>query len=245
MWNGKTVSLVLPTYREKDSIRRVLEEFIATPWLDEVIVVDNNAEAGTREEIQKVNRNDRVKVLHEKRQGYGYALQTGLLAAEGDYIVSIEPDGSYGAADLKRFLVFGEDFPVVLGSRTIIRTKNKDWGFWRREVNILYGMLIHLLFHTAVVTETGCTYKLMHRDIIRRLSSQWRETSSYFATELLLLVVSNGIKFVEIPVTFHERVGSSTVVSGNFRLFRLGLVGLRQIMSVWFRWLVRRILSRE
>lgn len=243
MWNGKTVSLVLPTYREKDSIRRVLEEFIATSWLDEVIVVDNNAEAGTREEIQKVQGGDRIKVLHEKRQGYGYALQTGLLAATGDYIVSIEPDGTYGAGDLKRFLMFGEDFPVVLGSRAAVKTKDKEWGFWRREVNILYGILIHLLFNTNVLTDTGCTYKLMHRDIVRRLSSQWRETSSYFATELMLLVVSYGINFVEIPVTFQERVGPSTVITGNFRLFKLGVVGLRQIVSAWFWWLVRRVPS--
>ncbi|MBI4132315.1 MAG: glycosyltransferase family 2 protein [Candidatus Sungbacteria bacterium] len=244
MWNGKTISLVLPTYREKDSIRRVLEEFIATSLLDEVIVVDNNAEAGTREEIQKVKGNSLITVIHEKRQGYGYALQTGLLAAKGDWVVSIEPDGTYSARDLKRFFVFGEDFQVVLGSRTITKTKNKDWGFWRREVNILYGLLIHLLFHASVMTETGCTYKLLHRDVIRRLAPQWRETSSYFATELLLLVVANGINFVEVPVTFRERIGPSTVVTGNLRLFKLGWVGLRQIMSEWFHWLGRRTPSR-
>lgn len=244
MWNGKTVSLVMATYREKNSIRRALEEFIAASLLDEVIVVDNNAEAGTREEIQKVNRRDLVKVIHEKRQGYGYALQTGLLAATGDYIISIEPDGTYGAEDLKRFLVLGEDFPAVLGSRTIIKTTNKDWGFWRREINILYGVFIHILFNTGMVTDTGCTYKLLRRDVVRRLASQWRETSSYFATELLLLIVSNGIGFVETPVTFKERVGPSTVVTGGFRLFGLGIVGFRQIARAWFWWLIRRASSK-
>ena len=44
MWNGKTVSVVLMTYAERDSIRAVIEGFFATGLVDEVLVVDNNAE---------------------------------------------------------------------------------------------------------------------------------------------------------------------------------------------------------
>ncbi len=46
MWNGKEVSVVLMTYAERDSIRGVIEGFFATGLVDEVLVVDNNAQAG-------------------------------------------------------------------------------------------------------------------------------------------------------------------------------------------------------
>ena len=47
MWNGKRVSVVLMTYAERDSIREVIEGFFATGLVDEVLVVDNNAQPGT------------------------------------------------------------------------------------------------------------------------------------------------------------------------------------------------------
>ncbi len=48
MWNGKAVSVVLMTYAERDSIRDVIEGFFDTGLVDEVLVIDNNAQAGNR-----------------------------------------------------------------------------------------------------------------------------------------------------------------------------------------------------
>ena len=52
MWNGKAVSVVLMTYAERDSIRHVIEGFFDTGLVDEVLVVDNNAQDGTAEEVR-------------------------------------------------------------------------------------------------------------------------------------------------------------------------------------------------
>jgi glycosyltransferase involved in cell wall biosynthesis len=51
MWNGQRVSVVLMTYAERDSIRSVIEGFYDTGVVDEVLVVNNNAEEGTVEEV--------------------------------------------------------------------------------------------------------------------------------------------------------------------------------------------------
>ena len=56
MWNGKEVSVVLMTYAERDSIRGVIEGFFATGLVDEVLVVNNNAQAGTDEEVAQTSR---------------------------------------------------------------------------------------------------------------------------------------------------------------------------------------------
>ena len=52
MWEGKTFSVVLMTYAERDSIREVIDGFLETGVVDEVVVVNDNAEPGTAEEVE-------------------------------------------------------------------------------------------------------------------------------------------------------------------------------------------------
>ena len=83
MWRGKTVSVVLPTYNEKDSIYRSIEDFFETGVVDEVLVINNNAAPGTSEEVARTASRE----IKEPRQGYGFAIQRGLREAVGDYLV--------------------------------------------------------------------------------------------------------------------------------------------------------------
>ena len=80
MWNGQHVSVVLMTYAERDSIRSVIEGFLGTGVVDEVVVVDNNAEAGTANEVARTA----ARLVREPRQGYGHATRRGLLEATGE-----------------------------------------------------------------------------------------------------------------------------------------------------------------
>ena len=53
MWKSQFISVILPTYNEKDSIAGVIGEFYDTGLVDEVIVINNNAAPGTSEEVAK------------------------------------------------------------------------------------------------------------------------------------------------------------------------------------------------
>lgn len=53
MWNNKKVSIIFPTYNEKDSIYQAIEDFFASGYVDEIVVVNNNAISGTDEEVKK------------------------------------------------------------------------------------------------------------------------------------------------------------------------------------------------
>src|SRR5438105_2833686 len=105
MWNGGAVSVVLMTYAERDSIRSVIDGFFATGLVDEVLVVDNNAQPGTREEVAKT----RARLIHEPRQGYGHATRRGLMEATGDLIVLAEPDGTFRPEDILKLLVYSSE----------------------------------------------------------------------------------------------------------------------------------------
>ena len=67
MWNCKKVSVVFPTYNERESVRDSVLDFLASGYVDEVIVVNNHATPGTSDEVAKTSA---IEVFEEK-EGYG------------------------------------------------------------------------------------------------------------------------------------------------------------------------------
>lgn len=239
MYNGNTVSIALATYREKKSIRRVIDSYFATGFVDEVIVVNNNAEMGTDEEVKKT----KAKLFYEPRQGYGFAFQKAMLEASGDYIVVSEPDGTFLAKDLERFLVYARDFDVVLGTRTsqIGSLSGEGMGIGRKFANVIEAKTIEVLFNTFALTDIGCAHKLFKRRALKKISPLWRiQKSALFNTELILLTVRENIRFVEIPITYIKRVGVSSVV-GNWRQV-IKWAFIIQVYIIWF-WIMSLITS--
>jgi glycosyltransferase involved in cell wall biosynthesis len=234
MWKNKTVSVVISTYREKNSVRHVIEDFFATGWVDEVILINNNAEPGTDEEV----RQTKAKLIHETRQGYGYGYRRGIKEASGDYIILCEADSTFRAADIERFLVFGQDFPVVFGSRTNQSTlfDMKAMSPIRRIVDVIYAKTIEIIFATKTLTDIGCTYKLFRRETLQKLEKHFEATDNLFAVELMLLTIVQRIPFVEIPVTFRERVGISGTIPGVKKLIYWAWRIWVFIWAYWWHW---------
>lgn len=233
MFDHKKVSVVLATYKEKDSIRGAIEEFFDTGLVDEVVVVNNNAEAGTDEEIKKT----KARIVYEPNQGYGYAFRKGIHEADGDYIILCEPDYTFVGKDIERLLIYGRDFPVVFGSRTNRNTIDAGTAMTplRRFGNVIYAKVIEVLFGAKTITDIGCTYKLFHKDVLRQLEPEFRTNNPLFATELVLLVVSHKIPCVEIPISFRRRVGKSTIISTWHKWITWGIIVMAYIWSFYFR----------
>lgn len=233
MWNARTVSVVIPTYREKASIRRVVEEFLASGVVDEVVVVNNNAEAGTAEEVAATA----ARQVFEPNQGYGYAFRRGMREATGDYVITCEPDYSYTANDLERFLAYAKDFPVVLGSRTNRNTlqPGADMGVLRRFGNVVYAKIIEVLYGSKTITDIGCSYKLFRREVLKRIEPCFRTTNPLFATEIILVLIRLGIPFIEIPVTYRARIGTSTIITHWHKWLTWGIRVLIFIVAFRFR----------
>lgn len=241
MYNDKTVSVVFATYREKDSVRAVIEDFFNSGFVDEIIVVNNNAEPGTEEEVKKT----KARMIYEKRQGYGYTYQTGIKEARGDYIILCEPDGCYVGSDLERFLVYAKtgNFEAVLGSRTGQNTplSGADMGVGRKFANVFEAKTIEILFNTNALTDVGCTYKLFTKKALKKLASHWETRNSLFATELVLLTVGQNLKFIDIPVTFKKRIGTSTFTNKWYKTAKWGIHIQLYILWFWLRWILKKI----
>ncbi|MCC6442035.1 MAG: glycosyltransferase family 2 protein [Armatimonadetes bacterium] len=241
MWHGQTVSVVFPTYNEKNSIAQAIREVLETGYIDEVVVVNNNAAPGTSEEVARTP----AREIFEPTQGYGYACRRGLTEARGELIVLSEPDGTFAGRDILKLLAYSDDFDAVFGSRTntILIWEGANMGFLLKWGNWAVAKLLEILFNTTTLTDVGCTMKLFRRSVVESLKKRWTVGDSRFSPELMMHVILSRSRFIEIPVNYRRRVGLSSVTGriGPAALLGLGMVGL--ICGVWLRYRLSQLLS--
>lgn len=234
MWNGKTVSLIFPTYNEKDSIRASVEEFHSTGILDEIIVVNNNAAEGTSEEIE----NTSAREVLEPIQGYGAAIRRGFREAAGDLVIIAEPDGTFRGHDIRKILAYAEDFEVVYGSRTVkeLIWEGANMGLFLKWGNYAVAKLMELLFNTTALTDVGCTMRCIHRETLREIEPFFTVNGSFFGPEMMVISILKNKSMIQIPVNYTKRVGTSSVtgslpVAIHLGLQMIGLILRYRLMS--------------
>lgn len=233
MWNGKTVSVVLGTYAEKDSIREVINGFFETGVVDEVVVVNNNAQAGTKEEVEQTN----ARQVFESKQGYGHSYQRGLGEATGDLIVLCEPDGTFLPRDVSKLLTYSDDCDAVFGTRT---TREMIWqeanmGTFLKWGNWAVAKLVEAFFNTSHLSDVGCTYRLITRETLNAIQPRFSVGGSHFGPELMLLVITSGARVVEVPINYLPRVGVSSVTGDLGKVIKLGLQMIVYIIAFRLR----------
>ena len=221
MWRGQSVSVVLPTYNEKESIGAAIEDFFATGVVDEVLVVNNNAAKGTSEEVART----RAREVLEARQGYGWAIRRGLAEASGEYIIVSEPDGTFLARDVLKLLAYAEDFDVVYGSRTSVQLiwHGANMGLFLRWGNWAVAKYLEFLYNATSLTDVGCTMRLVRKDAARRLLPVFRIGGNEFGPEMMTMSLRAGLRVVQVPVNYLPRVGVSSVTGDPLKAFVLGL----------------------
>jgi len=220
MWRGQRVAVVFPTYNEKDSIRRACLDVAQVGLADEVVVVNNNAAAGTSDEIAGTG----AREIFEPKQGYGHALLAGMDATDAEIVVLCEPDGTFSAHDIAKFLAYSEDRPVVFGTRTAsgFIWAGANMGWFLRWGNWAVAKMAEVLFNTTLLTDMGCTYRLLRRDALDLLRPHLTIGGSHFGPQILLETIAHKIPFVEIPVNYLERVGESSVTGDFVKTWKLG-----------------------
>lgn len=231
-WHGQSVSVVLPTYNEVDSIRQCVEGFEALGLVEEILVVNNNAAPGTSAAVSGTS----AREVHESTQGYGAAIRRGLAEATGDLVVLCEPDGTFDPADLLKLLPFTTDTDVVFGSRTVqtFIWHGANMGLFLRWGNWAVAKLIEVIFGTTYLSDAGCTFRVMHRRVVEDLLPTFRLTGSAFGLELLMRSVVAPHRFVQVPVRYKSRVGTSAVTGSRWTAFVLGLEMIRMILRFRF-----------
>lgn len=222
MWNGKSLAVVLPTFNEHLSIRECIEKFTSLGIVDRVLVVNNNAHAGTSEAVATTSAVE----VHESVQGYGAAIRKGFREVAGfDLVCVCEPDGTFEPADLLKLLPYTDDVEVVFGSRTVqtFIFSGANMGRFLRYGNWTVAKFAEVLYNTVYLSDVGCTFRVVTRAGLDRMEPHFHRYDSAFGFEMMLVAARLRIPFVQIPVRYQARVGTSSVTGSRTKAVRLGL----------------------
>jgi dolichyl-phosphate beta-glucosyltransferase len=216
------LTVVLPCYNEAErlpgTLRALLAHLPGVPGQVEVLVVDDGSTDDTVMVADAVAAIDgRVRVLsYQPNRGKGYAVRTGMLAAEGQLIVFTDADGSYGPSELDRIVGALGEAPVAIGTRT----SGTSGPVARRAASRVFNLAIRgSLGLPHGDTQSGL--KGFRRAAARQVFSQSRVDGFAFDVEVLWLARQLGLEVAEVAVQAMERQGSKVQMLAD----ALGMLG--------------------
>jgi hypothetical protein len=194
------VSVVIPCLNEARSIAfcidKALTSFKEADIGGEVVIGDNGSTDGSIE----IARQHGARVVHAERKGYGHALQAGIAAARGQFIVMGDADDSYDFSETPRFVhKWREGYEIVMGNRFKGEIKPGAMPWHHKYIgNPVLSGLLRVLFHTSI-GDSHCGMRGFTKAIYERMDL--RTTGMEFASEFVIKATKLGARMTEIPVT--------------------------------------------
>ena len=209
------LSVVIPTYNERDNIGRLVHELLAVcrPTPTEVIVVDDSSPDGTAEVVEAMmGANPRVRLItREGKLGLSSAIYAGAGSARGKYVCVMDADFSHDPEEVPQMLARAQqEYSIVIGSRYVKGAVFIDQSFARRAISYVLNLGARVLFQLGAQDAlTG--FALVERDVL--LATPTRYSSSGFKWLVEVLVTQRDLRVAEWPIVFRERVAGSSKAS--------------------------------
>src|SRR5262245_49476132 len=227
------VSVVMPCLNEARTVGTCVAKAVGSlarlGVQGEVVVADNGSQDGS----QEIARSHGARVIHAERKGYGAALQAGIAAARGRYVIMGDADDSYDFSHLDPFvekLRGGDD--LVMGNRFKggIRPGAMPW-LHRYIGNPVLSGILNLFFRTPI-GDAHCGLRGFRRDAYQQLGLN--TTGMEFASEMVVKASLTGQKISEVPIVLHP---DGRDRPPHLRSFRDGWRHLRFLLLLCPLWL--------
>ncbi|MBN2453516.1 MAG: glycosyltransferase family 2 protein [Candidatus Omnitrophica bacterium] len=200
------LSVVMPVYNEKDTISKIVEKVLKLGMVKELVIVDDGSTDGTREILNGLKGNPRVKViLHEKNGGKGAALRTGFRAATGEIVTVQDADLEYDPNEFMEMAAPIEDgvADVVYGSRLSGGKPQRVHMFWHKVGNSLITFTMNFLFNSTLSDIETC-YKMFRKGVIDGINIRSNDFS--VEPELTAKILKNkSLRVYEMPISYYGR----------------------------------------
>jgi glycosyltransferase involved in cell wall biosynthesis len=207
----KLLSIVVPCYNEKATIRKIIAEVMSVDLGDikkEIIIVDDGSKDGTRDivkELAKSNKAIRL-IFQATNQGKGAALKRGIMESTGDVVVVQDADLEYDPLDYKRLLYPMQrgQADVVYGSRFVGGEPHRIIYYRHQVANKFLTMLSNLLTGLNLSDMETC-YKMMRGDLARELAPKLKSKRFGFEPEITARISKTDARVYEIGISYYGR----------------------------------------
>jgi dolichol-phosphate mannosyltransferase len=230
------VLIVIPTYDERENLRPIIDRVRAAVPTADVLVVDDDSPDGTGDLADHIAATDpHVTVLHRTtKAGLGAAYLHGFAVALDrgyDVIGELDADGSHQPEQLPELLSALTTADLVIGSRWVPGGSVVNWPLSRRVLSIGGNLYARLLLGIPLRDITA-GYRLFRRTTLESIDLHSVESAGYiFQTDLAFRTVRAGLRVVEVPIEFVERVRGESKMSPDVAiesLRRITTWGLRE-----------------
>jgi glycosyltransferase involved in cell wall biosynthesis len=198
------LTVIIPAYNEKNTIQEIVRRVQAMKMVDEIIIVDDGSTDGTRALIAPLDGKENVKVfLHEKNQGKGAAVRTGISAATGDVLMIQDADLEYDPREYPNLMKPIEEglADVVYGSR-FLGAPHRAILFWNMVANKLLTLMTNILYNN-ILTDMETGYKVFKREVVADMKIHAKRFD--FEPEFTAKILKKKVRVFEVPIAFNPR----------------------------------------
>jgi glycosyltransferase involved in cell wall biosynthesis len=167
----------------------------------EILIVNNNSTDNSSEIAKKLG----VKIIKEKKTGYGKSCRAGFKKAKGNIIILGDADDSYDFKETPKLLEHTKDHDLILGKRTHLHKGSMP--FLNRYIgNPILSSLLRT-FHKTKIKDTHTGFRVIKKKALRKLNL--KTTGMEFASEMIIESLKNNLKIKETPISYHPRKGKT------------------------------------
>lgn len=209
------LSVLVPVFNERNTVQTALDALLAkriVGWDLEIIIIESNSTDGSRDIVLGYQHHPGVTVmLEDKPQGKGHAVRAGLARATGDVVLIQDADLEYNLADYEVLLA-----PLIAGTHAFVlgcRHTPGQFSIRQFKGQFIQAFILnsaHWFFTAMINVSLGLwlrdpftMYKVFRRECLAGLT--FRCNRFDFDWELLIKLVRNGYRPIEIPVKYHSR----------------------------------------
>jgi glycosyltransferase involved in cell wall biosynthesis len=200
------LSVIIPCFNEVKTIDAVIEAVKNAPYNNkEIIIVDDYSTDGTRERLKNEIEHKVDKVIyHEKNQGKGAALRTGIKHAMGDIVIIQDADMEYDPNEYSQIIdpIITNKADVVFGSRFIGDRPHRVLYFWHRMGNGILTLLSNI-FTNLNLTDMETCYKAFRKEIVQSIEIE--ENRFGFEPEITAKIAKLKCRVYEVGISYYGR----------------------------------------
>jgi glycosyltransferase involved in cell wall biosynthesis len=197
------ISVVVPVYNEKNTIREIVRRIQEVSFEKEIIIVDDYSTDGTREILKGMAGNTLKILFHDKNQGKGAALRTGFQEVTGDIVIIQDADLEYNPQEYSILIqpILDGKADAVYGSR-FLACPHRVLLFWHYVGNKFLTTLSNL-FTNLNLTDMETCYKAFRSSLLKNIDIKSKRFG--FEPEITAKLAKLKCRIYEVPISYSGR----------------------------------------